>query len=78
MKYYCKKCLLSICEKCKDYHYENPHELIELDSIEIDNMKLNVIMIRIDPNNQNNLMNELNYLNIKENLQNKNLNPKKK
>ena len=51
-KYFCKTCLLNICEKCKNnYHDFKPHEPIEIKSMKIDNEKLNEIKNEINANN---------------------------
>ena len=34
-KYFCKTCLLNICDECKYYHNDFPHELIKLESNKI-------------------------------------------
>ena len=67
-EYFCKTCLLNICEKCKSYHADNPHDLINISSINIDNKKLNEIITLVEPNSQNN---NINNFNINENIQNK-------
>ena len=52
-KYFCKTCFLNICEKCSFKHVSESHELINLESIKIDNEKLNEIITKINPSNQN-------------------------
>ena len=50
-QYFCKTCLLHICENCLFKH--ESHELINLESIKIDKEKLNEIITKINPSNQN-------------------------
>ena len=50
-KYFCKTCFVNICEKCVSNH--KFHELIDLETIKIDNEKLNEIITKINPSNQN-------------------------
>jgi hypothetical protein len=52
-KYFCKTCLLNICEKCIFKHVLNRHKFIKLESIKIDNEQLREIITKINPNNQN-------------------------
>ena len=53
-KYFCKTCLLNICEKCEYDHNYAPHELILLESILNNNKqfkKLNELVNKKEPNN---------------------------
>ena len=49
--YFCKTCLLSICDNCKRSHEEKRHKLIELKYIKIDNNKLNKLIDIINSSN---------------------------
>ena len=63
-KYFCKTCLINICNECKIYHINIPHELIKLESnknffdeekiesLKIDNEKLDKIITIINSINQ--------------------------
>ena len=74
-KYYCKSCLLNLCEKCKeDHHYDNQHEFIEIENT-IDKKKLNEIIPQVNTNNENNIFNEVNDLKINEYIETIKLNP---
>ena len=68
-KYYCKTCLLNICQSCKKSHEFYPHEIFDLESIIIDNKKLDEIITNINPNDN------IKYVNINENIENIKLNP---
>ena len=75
--HYCKTCLLNVCEKCKYdcYNDFNKHEFIEIESILIDNKKINEIITKVNPNNQNHLINVLTEQNNNEIIGNIKLNP---
>ncbi len=47
---FCETCLINICDECNYNHIFFPHKLIELESIKINNKKLNRIITIINSN----------------------------
>ena len=64
-KNFCKTCLINLCEECSLSHKDKPHNLINLENIELDNEdKINIIK-KINPDNFNDSNNIIKTIKIK-------------
>ena len=64
-KYFCKTCLLNLCDECIYEQNSECHKLVDLESLKINYAKLNTLINIINSNNINDLSLSENIQNIK-------------